>query len=287
MVKESLLPSHIGVYPCGGRVGVTEHILNELRVKSLLNHQAAAGVTQGVGGYLRVINPNGSQPVLDNQADSPTVEPVASALAQMVDEEGIVNVPFSSRSKVVLQKVNDLLWYDDILVLVAAPLALQMEDRSLVYLVEVADVYTVDFAGSQPVAQHQGYHQFVPLAGEGLGVDTIQKPATLLGGERELVILRQSDAAPDTDSDVVVVFPVLAPRVEYLDNGDITVDREDALILVFEVILEVDDIRAARLSWVFAVATEPSEPEVYLAPVISLGSRKAVRLAYPLVYYFI
>ena len=84
----------------------------------------------------------------------------------------------------------------------------------------------------------------------GAGVDTLHKVRSLFTREWELVILLLLVAALDSQRDVVIVPFTFAPRIEYLDDSHISVDRKPAFAGRQQLILVVNNICSAGHSWV-------------------------------------
>ena len=70
MLQQSLLPGHINVDLGGGRIIVSQHVLDGLDGYSLFHHQRPAGVPERVCRDLRIINADGPQACLDDFRDS-------------------------------------------------------------------------------------------------------------------------------------------------------------------------------------------------------------------------
>lgn len=165
-LKEPPLPGHVGVDPRGGWIGVAEHILNELWIIPLINHQRAAGVTKGVSSDLGIIDADGAEPPLDDEADGLAVDPLRFHTSHVIGEEWIAYLELTLAGDIVLEESHHLVRDHHRLVLVGASLALDVQHAHSIHHLEVTDVNPLHLAAAKAVAEHQQDHQLVPLADE-------------------------------------------------------------------------------------------------------------------------
>ena len=286
-LKEPALASHVGVDPRGRGIGVAQHILNELRIISLLNHQRSTGVTKGVSCDLGIIDTDGAEPPLDDKADGLAVDALRLDSSHVIGEERIAHLILTLARCVVLEESHHLVRDHHRLVLVGAALALDVQHAHAVHQIEVTDVDALHLAAAKTVAEHQQDHQLVPLADKGGGVDALQQGAGLLACQGQLVILLLLVAALDAEGDVIAVLLPFAPRVEDLDHCHIAVDGEAALASLREAVLVVDDITPPRLPRIHSLRLEVAEPQADLTAVVTPGGWQSIRLRDPLIDYLI
>ena len=165
-LKEPALPGHVGVDPRGGWIGVAEHILNELRIVPLVNHQRAAGVTKGVSSDLGIIDADGAEPPLDDEADGLAVDSLWFHTSHVIGEQRITHLELTLAGDIVLEESHHLVRDHHRLVLVGASLALDVQHAHSIHHLEVTDVNPLHLAAAKTVAEHQQDHQLVPLADE-------------------------------------------------------------------------------------------------------------------------
>ena len=82
------------------------------------------------------------------------------------------------------------------------------------------------------------------------------------------VILQRCHHLVRNCNDIIVVSHCATVLIEYLNDGDVTVDCEDGLTLLLEFLLVTQHISPAGCPGIDTLSRQPAEPEVNLPPVI-------------------
>ena len=227
------------------------------------------GVPERVCCYFRIIDADGSKALLDNLGDGGLEDAAMLPASHEIDEQRTLHVEvIRPERQVVLQRRHHLIRDGNDIMFINPALALDVQHVLSIQGIEVADVDAGHLAGTQTIGEHQLDHQIVSGSNNPVPIYRSKKVITLLTGEGMFIVFLGTEAGLDSRSDVIVVSHCRAVLIEYLDDGDVTVDCEDGLTLLLEFLLVTQHISPAGCPGIDTLSRQPAEPEVNLPPVI-------------------
>ena len=128
---------------------MSQHILDCFDGHSFFYHERPAGVPERVCGDLGIVNADSAKPLLNDTGDGSLKDPGVIPAPHQVDEQRRVHPEvICPHGHVILQGVHHLIRNGNHIVLVDAPLALDVQDVLSVQGIKVLDIDAGHLAGA-------------------------------------------------------------------------------------------------------------------------------------------